>query len=96
MKDALGRATVTLWVMEHALLDSERIDDLRREVVAFGGEREGACHSMAVEDERIIWQMRYLAWVEIAEIICEEVLHSMVAGRKVVCEEARFFLIASE
>jgi hypothetical protein len=74
--------------MEHALLDSERVYDLRREVVAFGGEREGACHPMPVEDERIIWQVRHLAWVEIAEIIREEALHSLVAGRKVVSEEA--------
>ena len=88
MKDALGRATVALWVMEHALLDTIRVYDLGREVVAFGGKREGACHSMAVEDERIIWQVRYLAWIEIAEIICEEALHSLVAGRKVVCQEA--------
>jgi len=91
MEDALGGAAVALGVVQHALFDAVRGDDVGDELVAIGREREQAGEAVAVEHEGLAGEARGDGGV--FQIIVEEVLDALVGRAEVVGEEAVFLVV---
>ena len=94
MERTLGRPSVTGRVVQDTLQHPVTGHDVGMKFILAHGQRQFACHAMAIEYKRLCWQSRDAVEFQVGKVALQEILNAQVDGALVIGEQAVLLAIA--